>query len=79
MSDALPSQTSRQVLRALGRAGWRKKRQSGSHIILARADGTGRVIAPRHPGDIPEPTLRDILSQAGLTPSEFNRLRRDRL
>lgn len=78
MSDSLPAQTSRQVLRVLGRAGWHHKRQSGSHIILARADGTGRVIVPRHPGDIPEPTLRDILSQADLTPSEFNRLRRGR-
>jgi predicted RNA binding protein YcfA (HicA-like mRNA interferase family) len=79
MSDDLPQMTSRQVLRVLGRGGWVVDRQAGGHVILMRPDGTGRVIVPNHPGDLPPGTLRGILQQAGLTREAFNRLRRGRL
>lgn len=70
-----PVLRSREVLRLLARDGWIIRRQSGSHVILARADGSGRVIVPDHPGDLPPGTLRSIFSQAGLTPADVERLR----
>ena len=76
VTSNLPAMTSREVRRVLVRAGWtRVRRQKGSHIILSRADGSGRVIVPDHPGDLPPGTLRGILAQAGLTPERFNELR----
>lgn len=77
MSSDLAQVTRRQVPRILARAGWERGRQSGGgHIILKRADGTGRVSIPDHPGDLRERTLRSILKQAGLTVEQFNDLRR---
>ena len=77
MSNDLPQLTRRELLRVLGRAGWNKGRQSGGgHIILKRADGTGRVAVPNHPGDLREGTVRSILKQAGLTVEQFNEFRR---
>jgi predicted RNA binding protein YcfA (HicA-like mRNA interferase family) len=67
--------TSRQVIRLLARAGWRRDRQEGSHIMLVRTDGTGLVVVPDHPGDLRPKTLRGILKQAEMSPAEFNRLR----
>ena len=75
MPERLPAVTSRQVLRVLARDGWINLRQSGSYITLARADGTGRVIVPNHPGDLQPGTLRGILRQAGMSPARFNQLR----
>ena len=71
----LPAMTSRQVLRVLTRAGWVIDRQSGSHVVLMRPDGTGRVVVPNHPGDVNPGTLRGIFEQAGLSPEDVNRLR----
>lgn len=75
MGGDLPSLTSRQVLRILARDGWGVLRQTGSHVTLARADGTGRIILPNHPGDLQQGTLRGILRQAGLSSDRFNELR----
>ena len=41
-----------------------------------RADGSGRVVVPNHPGDVNPGTLRGIFEQAGLTLEAVNRLRR---
>jgi predicted RNA binding protein YcfA (HicA-like mRNA interferase family) len=78
MPDDLPQVTSRQVLRVLARDGWVIDRQQGSHVILMRSDGSGRVIVPTHGGDLPPGTLHGILKQAGLTREAFNRLRQGR-
>lgn len=75
MSEPLPSMSSRQALRVLARAGWRRDRQEGSLLILVREDGTGTVVVPNHSGDLRPRTLRGILKQAGMSPAEFNRLR----
>ena len=72
----LPAMTSRQVLRVLAGARWVVDRQSGSHVLLMRADRTGRVVVPNHPGDVNPGTLRSISGQAGLTPEDVSRLRR---
>ena len=70
-----PVMKSREVLRLLTRDGWIVRQQSGSHVILARADDTDRVIVPDYSGDLPPGTLRGIFSQAGLMPDDVARLR----
>lgn len=60
--------SARECVNALQRLGFVIKRQSGSHIIMAK-DGK-RVTVPDH-NPIKVGTLRSILSQAGLTVDEF--------
>jgi predicted RNA binding protein YcfA (HicA-like mRNA interferase family) len=57
---------SRQIIRRLGKDGWKKARQKGSHMIFRHADRPGsRVVVP-HPKDSFKPnTLRDIFRCAG--------------
>lgn len=63
----------REVIRKLERAGYRLRRQSGSHARYVHPDGRG-VTVPMHPGDVPLPVLRSILRQAGLTEEEWEAL-----
>lgn len=46
-------------------------RQKGSHEGWANDAVQRSTIVPRHPGDIPEGTLRSILRQAGISPDDF--------
>lgn len=62
----------RQVVKRLRRLGFEFDRQAaGSHEIWYNATTRRYTTIPNHPGDIPEGTLRAILSQAGVTPNEF--------
>ena len=78
MSPKLPSLSSRQVIAALGRAGFEDApvRGKGSHHALVRRDPSSRkrlvIIPERH--DVPPGTLNDILKQAGLTAAELAEL-----
>lgn len=72
----LPVLSAREIIRVLERAGWAQTRQSGSHAIFRRRDGSGRVMVPIHPGDLVPGTLRGILNQAEMTVDELNELRR---
>ena len=65
----------REVLRVLKRIGFEEKRQTGSHRILRHPDGR-QVVVPMHPRELPMGTFRRILKQAGLTPEDFETLRR---
>jgi predicted RNA binding protein YcfA (HicA-like mRNA interferase family) len=65
----LPVLSSREVLRALEKAGFRAVRQRGSHIILEGMEGRHTVV-PRH-HEIAPSTLLKILTEAGLTKDEF--------
>lgn len=69
----LPALRSRQVIRALERAGFVIIRISGSHCRMERKGRpTRHTTVPAHQGkDIPKGTLRDIIDQAGLTVDEF--------
>jgi predicted RNA binding protein YcfA (HicA-like mRNA interferase family) len=74
----LPSLSSRAIIAALHRAGFREApdRGRGSHRAFVKTDATGRVrlvIVP-HGKDIPRGTMLSILDQAGLTRDEFLRL-----
>lgn len=67
----------REVLRVPQRIGFEEKRQTGSHRILRHPDGR-QVVVPMHPEELPVGTFRGILKQAGVTPKEFEALRRRR-
>jgi predicted RNA binding protein YcfA (HicA-like mRNA interferase family) len=72
MNERLPSVKSREVIRALERAGFSVSRTTGSHCRLIHAtDRRRNVTVPIHSGDLKRGTLRAIISQAGLTVAEF--------
>ena len=70
----LPRATGREVVRALGRAGFILDRQRGSHVILVNPQTRRRVTVPVHAGQIVKiGTLRGILEDAGISPDDFRR------
>ncbi len=72
MHERLPALTARDVIRALGHAGFVVSRTSGSNCRLIHAtDPTRKVTVPVHSGDLKRGTLRAIIAQAGMTVAEF--------
>lgn len=70
----VPSVRGERVVRALERAGFKIARVAGSHHIMRHPDGRGTTV-PVHPGrDVAKGTLRDILSDVGMTVDELRRL-----
>jgi len=68
----LSGYTSDEVIRRLRRAGFVFDRQAkGSHEIWWNPKTRARTTIPHHPGDLPEGTLRAILTQAGIPISDF--------
>ncbi|HYU20455.1 MAG TPA: type II toxin-antitoxin system HicA family toxin [Chloroflexota bacterium] len=79
MSQRLPLCSSREVVRALERAGFRPARRSkGSHqtFVLQRPERKFITVVPLGKKEIPRGTLDDILKLAGLTVEEFLQLLR---
>ena len=75
MSSLLPSLSSREIERALQRAGftYAPKRGKGSHRAFTRVDANGvrrLAIVPRGK-DVPRGTMHSILEQAGMSAEEF--------
>ncbi len=72
---ALPVISGREVVKALGRAGFRVIRQRGSHVRLEKTieDGLIKLTVPLHKR-LKKGTLRRIIKDADLTVQEFNRL-----
>lgn len=62
------------VVGALKRAGFVEKRQKGSHLVLWHPRQQRTTIVALHGRDLPMPTLRQILRQAGLAEDEFREL-----
>lgn len=69
----LPRVSGQECTKALARAGFYKKRQEGSHMILRRDDPFAQVVVPDH-AELDRGTLRAIIRQAGLSVEEFVRL-----
>ena len=69
----LPVISGRECVKALERAGFRVRRQSGSHIILRRESPFAQVVVPDHK-KLDRGTLRSIIRHAGLSVDEFNQL-----
>jgi predicted RNA binding protein YcfA (HicA-like mRNA interferase family) len=68
--SGLPIVSGRQLVKALAKAGFAVDRQRGSHIILFRAAPPTTVTVPDH-RELDRGTLRAILRQADITPSEL--------
>jgi len=69
----LPTVRPTQVARALERAGFARRRQSGSHLSMRHSEGR-LCIVPIHPRDLKREVLKTILKQAGLSEDEFLKL-----
>ena len=65
----LPALKSRDIIRALQRAGFEEHRQRGGHKIFKK--GALRVTVPVHPRDLKKGTVHNIIEQAGFTVEEF--------
>ena len=63
----------RDVRTALERVGFVFRRQSGSHMVLRRAEPYARVVIPDHK-QIRQGTLRRIIADAGMTVDQFMQL-----
>jgi predicted RNA binding protein YcfA (HicA-like mRNA interferase family) len=70
----LPSVRPSDVVAALKRAGFVEKRQKGSHVILVHERQRRMTVVALHGRDLPMPTLREVLKQAGITEDEFVKL-----
>jgi predicted RNA binding protein YcfA (HicA-like mRNA interferase family) len=66
----IPRISGRECVTALGKKGFRFKRQNGSHIILRREQPFAQVVIPDHK-ELDRGTLRGIVRQAGLSIEEF--------
>ncbi|NQU05303.1 MAG: type II toxin-antitoxin system HicA family toxin [Calditrichaeota bacterium] len=75
MSPKLPVITSKQLIRALKRAGFIIDHQKGSHVYLSHPDTSARTVpVPYHNVDLKKGTLSNILKIAGLTKEELREL-----
>ncbi len=66
----LPVISGRKCVRALERAGFYLKRQTGSHLVLRRDEPFAQVVVPDHRA-LDRGTLRAIIRQVGLSVEEF--------
>jgi predicted RNA binding protein YcfA (HicA-like mRNA interferase family) len=71
----LPVVSGRELVKILGKVGFRPSRQRGSHVVLVRTDENGKraVVIPDHK-EIDKGTLIEIIREAGLKREEFLRL-----
>lgn len=66
-----PAAKARQVLAALMRIGWREKRRSGSHVVLARPGFPDFVFAFHDREELGPGMLAKIAKATGLTPGDL--------
>ena len=66
----LPVISGHECIRALERADFYLKRQTGSHLILRRDEPFAQLVVPNHK-TLDRGTLRAIFRQAGLSVDDF--------
>jgi len=64
--------TVRELLHFLQQQGYRRARQTGSHIILEHSSRR-MLVVPQHRGDIPKGLLIRILKDGGFTWADFSK------
>ncbi len=75
MSEKLPRIDCQELVRALERAGFVRKRTKGSHLHMWRETDRKRVTIPVHQGKtVPMGTLRAILRDTDISIEEFRKL-----
>lgn len=67
----LPTVKPNQVIQALKSAGFEIDHQTGSHVILRRADDGCRVVVPWHNRDLGRGLTLRIIKSTGITRDEF--------
>lgn len=68
----LPRVKAQQLVRALKRLGFVEARQTGSHLVLKRADPPSRTVVPVHKGrTLKTGTLKAILEESGVSVDEL--------
>lgn len=72
MEEKLPSVSSKELLKALFKLGYKIIRQRGSHISL-KSPHYPLITIPNH-NPIAKGTLREIIKQVGLEKGEFLKL-----
>jgi len=78
MSPHFPAVAAKEVLKVLLRLGFVIDRTTGSHYILRRESDRRQAVVPVHGNLVlKRKTLKSILTGAGLTVQEFERLRKD--
>ncbi|KMP10981.1 periplasmic or secreted lipoprotein [Candidatus Nitromaritima sp. SCGC AAA799-C22] len=73
MGKRLPLFSGDEIVKKLGRVGWKVSRQKGSHVMMVKPDYQYTLSIPRHK-ELGPGLLRKLLRQAGLTPEEFLKL-----
>lgn len=71
----LPRVSGRQAAAAFERAGFRRRRQRGSHVVLTKPGYPQTLSVPDH-RELGVGLLRDLIRKAGLTPEQFIELLR---
>lgn len=72
MSEKLPVIKPKEAVKALLKAGFVKKRQTGSHLILYK---NGKIVPiPIHAKDLKKGVFKSIIKQSGLSLKEFIKL-----
>ncbi|HVY71430.1 MAG TPA: type II toxin-antitoxin system HicA family toxin [Verrucomicrobiae bacterium] len=69
----LPRISGEEAVAALCKAGFRVRRQHGSHIILRRDQPFAQTVVPNH-RELDSGTLRAILRQVDLSVDDFKKL-----
>lgn len=72
MTPRLPIVSGAEMIKALGKAGFRKVSQRGSHVKLRNEEGR-TVIVPLHQ-ELARGTVGSILRQASISGEEFAKL-----
>ncbi|MBN1345389.1 MAG: type II toxin-antitoxin system HicA family toxin [Phycisphaerae bacterium] len=70
----LPVVSGRELVRALAKVGFQLDRQKGSHMMLYRSNPPMTISVPDH-GELDRGTLRAILRQADVSPTDLAALR----
>ncbi len=70
----LPLISGAETVKTFERAGWRKDRQRGSHVVMLKAGEIASLSVPQH-RELAPGTLRSLIRAAGITVEEFVGLR----
>ncbi len=68
----LPILSGKEIIRILNKFGFNEVRQKGSHVILKKFTGSKEIgcVVPLHK-EVAVGTLKGIIKQANLSPSDF--------
>lgn len=69
----LPVISGAEAVRAFERAGWRRDRQRGSHVVLVKSGHISSLSVPQH-RELAPGTLRSLIRAAQMNVDDFARL-----